>query len=293
MHRLVVLAVLLVAAAPAVAGEEGPIAIRVVATATSAVAKHPAEAAVETGMWCTDKGAGESITFTFDEDVPVSRVQVWAGFERGARAGKYTDPTTVEVKAGDQAVEVALGNDAPESAVFAGKPVRAVTITIEAVAKGTTRRACLREVRFVGAGPQFLLPITGVDEAAFAELLDWSTGLDLAFRACDAGVLGANLRYPLRHVHSGFDATKGSFPKRTVTYRAARELVAACRAKDSVLAKGFAAGDASVDLEQAFLRGLGLAPGVVMMGSYGANMWRLAWVKDHWVLTEIGTVDPP
>ncbi len=279
--------------------------IRVVATATKEMAKHPAwraigqEAADRYG-WCLDKdGTGEAITFALDTPLPISELQVTAGYgpewQASDRDDVYGYPDRLAIKTDAQAFESPLRRAEPDKIALSGAPVRTITLTILSVKKGKAAPTCINRIELVSPKVHYR-NVYGIDAAAFAELPRFATALDAAFKSCDATVLRTAIKYPLAHEHNTITMQMGEgIPAKKLSYKSADELVKACKQPGSYLQLGLGGApsfssdpDPATDIAQPFSE----TAGEVHVGDWNTHAWWLTSVGG-WKLTHMMTSETP
>jgi hypothetical protein len=279
----------------AAAASDGPI-IPVAVTASSETKGYAAARSLwrsytrmEGGAWCASKAdaTGETLTFAFGAPRVVTKIQLTAG-----SYGAY--PSKLQVTAGKQKTTADVGMVADRVTVdLDGSPVDSITITIAAVGSpGKVGEMCLNDVRFQTAtADEFYRPIAGVDQAGLDALADFGAGLDAAFKACDATVLGTAVTYPLVHAHF-VHLDDGDVKEKKTKYKTAKQLVAACKKKGSFLKLGFGSGEVSEGKDLAHPRSTD--SGEVLLGYYPPSdynyAWFVRWKDGKWTLASLATV---
>jgi len=286
------------------------ISIRVTATASSAMAKHPAWRAIgqitaERWGWCPDRGdgTGESISFAFDDALPLTELRIVAGLVPdwgvGAKELDHGMPERLEVTTDHQKLEVKLkrggtasGSPGYDWIALSGAPVRSVALKILSVNPGKVPHTCINSVHFGAANTNYR-PVYGIEAATLKDLPRFANALDTAFKRCDANGFAQAIRFPLRHDHEievpmGVDAPAGTH----ASYRSAQELAAACRVPGSILQLGLAGAvrhEADTPIADDIAHPFSETAGEVRLGDWQSHAWWLAETNTGWRLTRMLT----
>jgi len=294
---LAVLGHLSLALAPAAArAGEPPPSVIVTATASSELATYPAWMAVDnsadTRAWCVDRGIGASITLTFDQPIAITSLDLRLGMYP---AGGAAAPDHLQITAGKQTVE-ATGLNSSNLAHVAldGSAVSSVTLKIVSMPPVKASRACIASIRVSSPSTYYYRFIQGIDRRALTALAAFARDLDTALKGCDGRTLAAAVKGPVVHTHTPVDssmdrATPLPGPK-TVTYKTAADLVAACTREGSPLARGYAGGSHDATLADELAHGSSPEPGKLSLGDNQTHDWVLAWTG-AWSVSEIQTSD--
>jgi len=241
--------------------------------------------------WCPSNGdgTGEAVTFTFETPIALSAIQLRAGVYKPMPTYNY--PSKLEVTAGKQQLAIDVTTRGENVNVkLDGSAVDAVTIKIAAVGPGKPGDACISMLKFQSATEgEFYAPFPGIDQAGLDALPAYAAGLDAAFKACDAAVLGTAVAFPLAHDHVVVGSDQSEKHKR-VKYKSVKPLVAACKKKGSFLKLGFGSGE-KIDERWDLAHPRSKQPGEILLGSADqGGGWVVRWKDGAWGLTEVRTV---
>jgi hypothetical protein len=201
---------------------------------TSLDATHGAERAVDSAMntaWCAGKGlgTGEALTITFAAPITATSVDIRGGlFAKPPEKQRKAKPASVMVSLdGQPAQRVELTEFAGRLKVTAGT-VTKLEISFTDVKPAKKAMACLTEVE-VKESVFTVAALFTSDAAAVTGLEGGYAAIGAAIAACDAGKLGATVKFPFaaKYTHVDETRTSGGSSKRTDKFVDAAALVKA------------------------------------------------------------------